>query len=65
MISVDALASPGAASLQGQARVNWKKTNLKDAVVTGIGMIGKHRVALGVMDFSFLGGSMGPSLAKN
>jgi acetyl-CoA carboxylase carboxyl transferase subunit beta len=27
--------------------------------VTGIGRIGSHRVALGVMDFSFLGGSMG------
>jgi len=27
--------------------------------VTGIGTISHHRVALGVMDFSFLGGSMG------
>jgi acetyl-CoA carboxylase carboxyl transferase subunit beta len=32
---------------------------LMDAVVTGIGKIGRHRVALGVMDFGFLGGSMG------
>jgi acetyl-CoA carboxylase carboxyl transferase subunit beta len=32
---------------------------LKDAVVTGIGKIGEHHAALGVMDFSFLGGSMG------
>jgi acetyl-CoA carboxylase carboxyl transferase subunit beta len=31
----------------------------KDAVVTGIGKLNQHRVALGVMDFSFLGGSMG------
>jgi len=30
-----------------------------DAVITGIGKIGEYRVALGVMDFSFLGGSMG------
>jgi acetyl-CoA carboxylase carboxyl transferase subunit beta len=36
-----------------------KSTGFKDAVVTGIGKIGGHRVALGVMDFSFLGGSMG------
>jgi acetyl-CoA carboxylase carboxyl transferase subunit beta len=36
-----------------------KATNLKDAVITGICKIGVHRVALGVMDFSFLGGSMG------
>ena len=36
-----------------------KSTGFKDAVLTGIGAIGPHRVALGVMDFSFLGGSMG------
>jgi len=59
MISVDALGFTGAASYKDKLAANWKKTNLKDAVVTGIGMVGKHRVALGVMDFSFLGGSMG------
>ena len=36
-----------------------KSTGFKDAVITGIGRIGHHKVALGVMDFSFLGGSMG------
>src|SRR3954470_8279994 len=36
-----------------------KSTGFKDAVITGIGKIGPHKVALGVMDFSFLGGSMG------
>lgn len=36
-----------------------KSTGFKDAVITGIGRIGEHKVALGVMDFSFLGGSMG------
>jgi len=36
-----------------------KATMLKDAVVTGIGKIGAHTVALGVMDFRFMGGSMG------
>jgi acetyl-CoA carboxylase carboxyl transferase subunit beta len=42
-------------------RINFlvESTGLKDAVVTGVGKIGEHRVALGVMDFSFLGGSMG------
>ena len=59
MISVDVLGFTGASSYKDKLASNWKKTNLKDAVVTGIGMIGKHRVALGVMDFSFLGGSMG------
>jgi len=28
-------------------------------VITGIGKIGEHRLGLGVMDFTFLGGSMG------
>jgi acetyl-CoA carboxylase carboxyl transferase subunit beta len=36
-----------------------KSTGFKDAVITGLGKIGPHKVALGVMDFSFLGGSMG------
>lgn len=36
-----------------------KSTGFKDAVITGTGRIGRHKVALGVMDFSFLGGSMG------
>src|SRR5436853_6088536 len=36
-----------------------KSTKLKDAVITGIGKIDGHRLALGVMDFDFLGGSMG------
>jgi len=59
MISVDVLGFTGAASYKDKLNSNWRKTNLKDAVVTGIGQIGPHRVALGVMDFSFLGGSMG------
>src|SRR6478609_2567094 len=59
MISVDALGFTGAASYKDKLASNWKKTNLKDAVVTGIGQIGTHRAGLGVMDFSFLGGSMG------
>jgi len=59
MISVDVLGFTGAASYKDKLASNLKKSNLKDAVVTGIGMIAEHRVALGVMDFSFLGGSMG------
>jgi acetyl-CoA carboxylase carboxyl transferase subunit beta len=59
MISVDVLQFTGASSYKDKLASNWKKTNLKDAVITGVGRIGEHRVALGVMDFSFLGGSMG------
>ncbi len=36
-----------------------KKTGLDDAVVNGVGRIGGRPVALAVMDFRFIGGSMG------
>lgn len=35
------------------------RTNLQDAILTGTGLIDHIPVALGVMDFSFMGGSMG------
>ncbi|MBM3847798.1 MAG: acetyl-CoA carboxylase, carboxyltransferase subunit beta, partial [Verrucomicrobia bacterium] len=59
MVSVDALQFTGVASYKDKLNAYQKSTQLKDAVITGIGMIGTHKVALGVMDFSFLGGSMG------
>ena len=36
-----------------------EKTNLDDAVITGIACIEGHKVAAAVMDFDFMGGSMG------
>ncbi len=36
-----------------------KKTNLNDAVVTGLAEIEGHKVAAAIMDFDFMGGSMG------
>jgi len=60
MESVDVLKFTGPASYEAKLAAYKKKSHLlKDAVVTGVGAIGGHRVALGVMDFSFLGGSMG------
>ncbi|HTI72782.1 MAG TPA: acetyl-CoA carboxylase, carboxyltransferase subunit beta [Candidatus Limnocylindria bacterium] len=60
LTSIDILKFTGAASYEAKLAAYRKKSPmLKDAVVTGIGKIGPHRVALGVMDFSFLGGSMG------
>ena len=35
------------------------KTSLDDAVITGIGSINGHQVCTAVMDFEFMGGSMG------
>ena len=56
MTSVDVLKFAG---YKGKLDRDRKATMLMDAVVTGIGKIGRHQVALGVMDFGFLGGSMG------
>ena len=59
MTSVDVLTFTGVASYISKLEGYQKSTGLKDAVITGISKIGEHRAALGVMDFSFLGGSMG------
>jgi acetyl-CoA carboxylase carboxyl transferase subunit beta len=57
--SVDILKFTGVASYANKLVDYQKSTGLKDAVITGLCKIGEHRAALGVMDFSFLGGSMG------
>src|SRR5256714_3832996 len=59
MTSVDVLNFTGVASYVSKLEDYQKSTGLKDAVTTGIGKISEHRVALGAMDFTFLGGSMG------
>ncbi len=59
MTSVDVLQFTGVSSYPERLAAYQKSTGLKDAVVTGIGRIGPWRTALGVMDFGFLGGSMG------
>jgi acetyl-CoA carboxylase carboxyl transferase subunit beta len=59
MTSVDVLEFTGTASYISKLQKYQATTGLKDAVLTGICKIGEHRTALGVMDFNFLGGSMG------
>ena len=59
MTSVDVLDFTGVASYAAKLQKYQEATGLKDAVITGLAKIGAHRVALGVMDFKFLGGSMG------
>ncbi|HEY5297959.1 MAG TPA: acetyl-CoA carboxylase, carboxyltransferase subunit beta [Verrucomicrobiae bacterium] len=56
MTSVDILKF---AAYEGKLERDKKATMLKDAVVTGLCKISQHRVALGVMEFGFMGGSMG------
>ena len=59
MESVDALNFTGPPNYLSKLEQYKKSTGMKDAVCTGTGRMGKHKVALGVMDFGFLGGSMG------
>lgn len=59
MTSVDILQFKGTSAYTSKLEEYESSTGLKDAVITGIGKLGDQRVALGVMDFSFLGGSMG------
>src|SRR5881394_1481962 len=59
MESVDILAFTGVASYKDKLEAYKKNTTLKDSVITGIGKLHNQRLGLGVMDFSFLGGSMG------
>jgi acetyl-CoA carboxylase carboxyl transferase subunit beta len=56
MSSVDVLKF---ASYKNKLERDRKATMLQDAVVTGICKMGTHRVGLAVMDFGFMGGSMG------
>jgi acetyl-CoA carboxylase carboxyl transferase subunit beta len=59
LTSIDVLEFTGVASYKEKLDAYQKSTSLKDAVISGVGRIGEFRVGLGVMDFAFLGGSMG------
>lgn len=59
MSSGDPLKFKGVSSYEDKLRQNREKTNLADAVVSGIGKMDGRLVSLAVMDFRFLGGSMG------
>lgn len=57
--SVDTLGFEGAASYKDRLRKYQDSTGLTDAVTSGHGMLEGYKVSLSVMDFAFLGGSMG------
>jgi len=59
LTSIDVLNFTGVASYASKLEKYQQETGLKDAVITGLCKMGEHRAALGVMDFKFLGGSMG------
>jgi acetyl-CoA carboxylase carboxyl transferase subunit beta len=56
---IDALKFRDRKSYSDRLRETQERTGLSDAVITGFGELDGLRVALGVMDFRFMGGSMG------
>ena len=62
--SVDILKFTGATSYSDQLKKYQKKTGLKEGVVSGLGKIEDHAVSVAVMEFNFLGGSMGSVMGE-
>ena len=59
LTSVDRLAFHDDRAYVDRLEASRLKTGLRDAVVWGIGSIDGQRVAIGIFDFRFMGGSMG------
>ena len=59
LTSVDSLVFTGTASYAAKLNENQQKTGCQDAITCGRAKLGPHTIALGVMDFEFLGASMG------
>jgi len=57
--STDPLDFKGLASYKDKLAQNVAKSGLSDAVISGVGKMSGRWVSLAVMDFRFLGGSMG------
>jgi acetyl-CoA carboxylase carboxyl transferase subunit beta len=57
--SIDTLRFQGMASYKDRLKKYQQSTGLIDAVISGHGMINGYKVAIAVMDFSFLAATMG------
>jgi acetyl-CoA carboxylase carboxyl transferase subunit beta len=62
--SIDVLKFTGATSYADQLLKYEKKTGLKEGIVCGLGKIEGHAVSVAVMEFNFLGGSMGSVIGE-
>jgi acetyl-CoA carboxylase carboxyl transferase subunit beta len=59
LYSVDTLSFTGTSSYTSKLDENMRKTGFHDAISIGRGKMAHHDIGLGVMDFTFLGASMG------
>ncbi|HGY54872.1 MAG TPA: acetyl-CoA carboxylase carboxyltransferase subunit beta [Caldithrix abyssi] len=57
--STDPLNFKDSKKYSDKYKATVKKTGINEAVITGVGRIEKHQVVMALMDFRFLGGSMG------
>ncbi|MCI0496103.1 acetyl-CoA carboxylase, carboxyltransferase subunit beta [candidate division KSB1 bacterium] len=62
--SVDVLKFKAQKRYQDQLKTTVKNTGMNDAVITGFGKINAYPVVFCVMDFSFIGGSMGSVIGE-
>lgn len=59
LYSLDPLGFKGTDSYIDKLKSNIRKTGIQDAIICGRARIGSHTVGLGIMEFAFLGASMG------
>ena len=59
MVSVDVLKFTGVAAYTERLKTYQRQTGLSDAIMTGLCKLSGHDISLAVMDFGFLGASMG------
>lgn len=59
IISADPLNFKDTHSYRDRIKENQKKSGMRDAIITGEAGLGGYPVVIAIMDFSFLGGSMG------
>lgn len=64
IISGDPLGFKDTISYKERIKENQKKVGLKEAVITGQARIKGYPVIIAIMDFSFLGGSMGSAVGE-
>jgi acetyl-CoA carboxylase carboxyl transferase subunit beta len=57
--STDPLHFKDVKSYKSRLKAAREKTGLNDAILNALGQMGRHRVVLSVMEYGFIGGSMG------
>lgn len=64
IISDDPLNFKDTMSYKERIKESQKRSGLKEAIITGEALISSYPVVMAVMDFSFLGGSMGSAVGE-